>query len=110
MRSREIPPRPQLFRNQMAERERQASDERAGAVKLARPASELLDAFGAGSPVPGSGSANALIAALAAELVRSVAIKTTDRPRYRSVHRTAEEIAARARRMSTELRAAIDED
>jgi len=78
----------------MAERERQASDERAGA----------------GSPLPGSGSANTYIAALAAELVRSVAIRTTERPRYRSVHRTAEEIAERARKASMELRAAASDD
>jgi len=80
--------------------------------RLLLTANDLLDLFGAGDAVPGSGSANALIAALAAEVVRSIAFKTQkrDEPRYLSVRRTAEEIIFWATKTSADLRRAVDED
>lgn len=46
---------------------------------LDQPASSLLAEFGAGNPTPGSGSAAALNGILAAKLVRTVCLKTTQK-------------------------------
>lgn len=43
---------------------------------LVRPGHEILDGFGAGEPAPGSGSAAALMAMLAAKLIITVCIKS----------------------------------
>jgi len=46
---------------------------------LARPANELLDAFGAGKATPGSGSAAALMGILSAKLIRTVCLKSIEK-------------------------------
>jgi formiminotetrahydrofolate cyclodeaminase len=72
----------------------------------------LIDAFSAGEPVPGSGSANALSAALAAALVTSVARKTsgTEDLRYLSVRSTMNTIARQSDRTRKRLLDLIDLD
>jgi formiminotetrahydrofolate cyclodeaminase len=72
----------------------------------------VIDAFSAGEPVPGSGSANALAAALAAALVISVARKTSgkDDLRYLSVRETMKTIARQAGRSRKHLIDLIDLD
>lgn len=74
---------------------------------------ETLRAFSAGWEVPGSGSAAALHAALAAAVVSSVATKTyehRDELSYRASSRTVEVIARRAAAWSRELLELVTED
>lgn len=51
------------------------------------PANQLLEAYGAGSHIPGSGSAAALSALLAIELLATVCKLTLQKPRYSKVHK-----------------------
>lgn len=46
---------------------------------LTRPATELLDEFGAGKPTPGSGSAAALMGILSAKLIQTVCLKSIEK-------------------------------
>lgn len=62
---------------------------------LELPTSQLLEAYGAGSHIPGSGSAAALSALIAIELMRTVCKLTLQKPRYRAVHKELELIATR---------------
>jgi len=74
---------------------------------------EALESFAAGQPSPGSGSANALIGAVAAALTASVAKKTVqhaDTPRYRPISDRARGIANRATKWSRELLRYFEED
>ena len=74
---------------------------------------DTVEAFAAGLEVPGSGSANAITAALAAALVASVAAKTAahaDKPRYRPISDDAERVARRGRVLSRELLVLAEED
>jgi len=50
------------------------------------PTTELLDKFGKGSHIPGSGSAAALSALIAVELLKTVCILTKTKEAYSSVH------------------------
>jgi formiminotetrahydrofolate cyclodeaminase len=74
--------------------------------------SALLTEFAAGNPVPGSGSANALAANLAACLAASVAIKTYKAPgaTYRHIQQTAIDLERRAHRIGQELLDLLEED
>jgi formiminotetrahydrofolate cyclodeaminase len=72
-----------------------------------------IDAFASGHEVPGSGSANALVAALAAALIASVAEKTYARQeltKYRPISDAAKRIASRAKTRSHKLLELVDED
>lgn len=73
---------------------------------------DVLEAFSAGRETPGSGSANALIAALAAALTVSVAKKTrtTDQLKYVSVQGTAGRVEVRAKELQAKLLALVDLD
>jgi formiminotetrahydrofolate cyclodeaminase len=73
---------------------------------------KVLDPFAAGEPTPGSGSANALTAAVAAALITSVAKKTMHRqePRYRPIQQLSTDIAARSEKLRTELTELIEQD
>jgi formiminotetrahydrofolate cyclodeaminase len=73
---------------------------------------ELLSSFSAGKEVPGSGSANAMAAALAACLASSVAIKTYKAPgtKYLNVQQTAATVERRAKRLVERLLELVDED
>lgn len=74
---------------------------------------DTLDAFAAASEVPGSGSANAVTAAIAAALIVSVAEKTAlhaDEPRYRSVSDDATRVARRGRSLVRELLILANDD
>jgi len=73
---------------------------------------ELLRAFAAGKEVPGSGSANALAAALAACLAGSVAIKThkTNDTKYVHVQQTAVDVERKSGRIVERLLDLVDED
>lgn len=53
---------------------------------LELPTSELLDLFGKGSHIPGSGSAAALSALIAIELLKTVCILTRTKEKYSNVH------------------------
>ena len=53
---------------------------------LELPTSELLDLFGKGSHIPGSGSAAALSALIAVELLKTVCILTLSKEKYSNVH------------------------
>jgi len=53
---------------------------------LALPARELLEEYGAGKHVPGSGSAAALSALIAVELIRTVCKLTLKKPKYKQSH------------------------
>ncbi|MFV5694010.1 cyclodeaminase/cyclohydrolase family protein [Flavobacterium sp. LB3P122] len=53
---------------------------------LELPTSELLDLFGQGSHIPGSGSAAALSALIAIELLKTVCILTRTKETYSNVH------------------------
>ena len=53
---------------------------------LELPTTELLDKFGKGSHIPGSGSAAVLSALVAIELLRTVCILTKTKEAYSSVH------------------------
>jgi len=75
------------------------------------PFRALLAAFGAEEGVPGSGSANALTASLAAALVASVATKTSKGGmKYIAVSETATTVERQARKLEKELLGLIDED
>jgi formiminotetrahydrofolate cyclodeaminase len=50
---------------------------------LSLPTTELLDAFGQGSHIPGSGSAAALSGLIAIELIKTVATLTTKKEEYK---------------------------
>ncbi len=52
---------------------------------LSLPTSELLDAFGKGSHIPGSGSAAALSGLIAVELMKTVISLTIDRENYKEL-------------------------
>jgi methenyltetrahydrofolate cyclohydrolase len=74
---------------------------------------EVVGAFAAVSGVPGSGSANAVTAAIAAALVSSVAAKTVEHagePRYRPVSNDAKKAVDRGKHLSNELLILADED
>jgi formiminotetrahydrofolate cyclodeaminase len=73
---------------------------------------DLLRSFAAGNEVPGSGSANALAAALAACLAGSVAIKTYNASgtKYVHVQQTAVDVERRANRIVERLLDLVDED
>src|SRR5438067_120831 len=76
-----------------------------------RPLREVVHAFETGGAVPGSGSANALIATLAAAQVASVAEKTAAAgDAYRPVYQTAVNIAKRARKITADMLPVVDED
>lgn len=74
--------------------------------------SALLNEFAAGNEVPGSGSANALAAAIAACLAASVAAKThrAKGPKYRHVQQTALDVERQALRIGEQLLELFDED
>jgi formiminotetrahydrofolate cyclodeaminase len=73
---------------------------------------KVLGPFAAGMPTPGSGSANAFTAALAAALATSVAKKTleSDHLRYRPVAQLAGGIAARSEKLRVELMEFVELD
>lgn len=73
---------------------------------------DLLRSFAAGKEVPGSGSGNALAAALATCLTTSVAIKThqAQGTRYVQVQQSARDIERRANRLFERLLDLIDAD
>lgn len=62
---------------------------------LALPARELLEEYGAGKHVPGSGSAAALSALIAVELITTVCKLTLKKPKYKQSHRRMEYIQSR---------------
>jgi methenyltetrahydrofolate cyclohydrolase len=62
---------------------------------LTLPARELLEEYGAGSHVPGSGSAAALSALIAVELMTTVCKPTLKKLNYKKSHRTMEYIRGR---------------
>jgi len=65
---------------------------------LALPTLELLEEYGAGSHVPGSGSAAALSALIAVELITTVCKLTLKKPAYKKSHRRMEYIQRRVER------------
>lgn len=73
---------------------------------------DAVRAFAAGREVPGSGSANALAAAVAACLTVSVAIKTYkhDGTKYVHVRDTAIDVERRATRIAEQLLDLVEED
>jgi len=77
-----------------------------------QPLSDVLQAFAAGREVPGSGSANALAAALAACLTASVAAKThhSNSIKYINVKQTAADVERRARSLALELQELLEHD
>lgn len=62
---------------------------------LALPARELLEEYGAGSHVPGSGSAAALSALIAVELITTVCKLTLKKPKYKKSYTRMEYIQDR---------------
>lgn len=58
----------------------------AGKDYLELPTKQLLEAYGAGSHIPGSGSASALSALFGIELLKTVCILTRRKAAYREVH------------------------
>lgn len=90
-----------------------APDENASVFRFRESSvSDLLHSFAAGKEVPGSGSANALAAALGACLTASVAIKTykASDTKYLHVQQTAVEVERRATRIVERLLKLVDED
>lgn len=81
---------------------------RFGADSLA----SVLEAFAAGKEVPGSGSANALCAALGACLTASVALKTakSDKLKYLPVKQTSADVERQARKIAAQLQELLDHD
>jgi formiminotetrahydrofolate cyclodeaminase len=77
-----------------------------------RALGDVLHDFAAGEAVPGSGSANALIAALGACLTASVAVKThrSIDLKYITVKQTAVDVERQARFLSSELAKLFDDD
>jgi len=71
---------------------------------------DLLDQFASGAPVPGGGSAGALIGAVAAALVVMVATLTAGKKNMVHLKGRMQAIADQAGRLQTELRAAVDRD
>ncbi len=59
---------------------------------LELPARQLLEEYGSGSHVPGSGSASALSALIAIELMRTVCKLTITKPKYKESHSKLEYI------------------
>lgn len=83
------------------------------AQQTAEPVSRVLSAFSAGNEVPGSGSANALCAALAASLTASVALKTLQHSgeyRYINVKQTAVDIERQSRSLGRKLEELVARD
>jgi formiminotetrahydrofolate cyclodeaminase len=78
----------------------------------ASPVAQILDPFAAGQPTPGSGSANAFIAALAAALTASVAKKTLrgNKLAYRTFEQLATDVSARSDKLRIELMEIMDLD
>jgi formiminotetrahydrofolate cyclodeaminase len=76
------------------------------------PVDQLLEKFASADAVPGSGSANALAAAMAASLTASVAAKTyrSDNLKYVHIKQTAADIDARARRVGDKLTTLFEDD
>src|SRR5688572_19243293 len=77
-----------------------------------QPLSVVLEAFAAGQPVPGSGSATALTAAIGACLTTSVALKTSGAKgtAYIHVRQTALDVERQARRLSRDLQNLLEDD
>jgi formiminotetrahydrofolate cyclodeaminase len=73
---------------------------------------DVLNDFAAGKPVPGSGSANALVAAVAACLAASVAVKTqvSSDLKYINVTQTAADVERRSRFLAAELVKLLEDD
>jgi len=73
---------------------------------------DVLNDFAAGKPVPGSGSANALVAAIAACLAASVAVKTqvSSDLKYINVTQTAADVERRSRFLAAELVKLLEDD
>jgi len=69
-----------------------------------------IDELASASPVPGGGSASALVGALAAALVEMVCRLTIGRKAYAAVEGRAAEILAEAGKLRGELRRLVDED
>jgi myo-inositol-1(or 4)-monophosphatase len=69
-----------------------------------------LESLAAGTPVPGGGSAAALVGAIAGALVVMVARLTTDRKSYAAVQGRVDAVIAEANALRTELRRLVDED
>lgn len=83
------------------------------ATLLDQTARELLDLFAAGKNTPGAGSAAALMGAVAAALIQSVAKYTRNAAGRKSDLALRDRSAAileEARRLGERLRAAVDED
>lgn len=74
------------------------------------PLAELAERLASRAPVPGGGSAAALVGALAAALVEMVAELTVQRPEYADVAPIAGSIGAAASDLRHSLLAAADED
>ncbi len=62
---------------------------------LELPAKQLLEEYGSGRHVPGSGSASALSALIAIELMRTVCKLTLTKPKYKESHKRLEYIQNR---------------
>src|SRR3954447_15749612 len=79
---------------------------------VSQPLDSVLTQFSAGKEVPGSGSANALAASIAAALVGSVARKTSasDKLRYLPVRESSKTIARQADRERVRLLELVDLD
>jgi formiminotetrahydrofolate cyclodeaminase len=71
---------------------------------------ELLDRLASGDPVPGGGSAGALIGAVAASLVAMVARLTMTKKSFEGVRERMQAIAAHAMQLRQRLTAAVDAD
>ncbi|NSX02753.1 cyclodeaminase/cyclohydrolase family protein [Cupriavidus gilardii] len=70
---------------------------------LARPASRLLDDFGAGKASPGSGSAAALMGLLAVKLIRTVCMKSLEKEQCRAARPTLEHVLEQVTRIEPTL-------
>jgi methenyltetrahydrofolate cyclohydrolase len=77
---------------------------------LAQPANVLLDAFGAGKPSPGSGSAAALMGLLSVKLIRTVCLKSLEKNLGRDTDVTLRHILEELDASEPALRSLFEKD
>lgn len=70
---------------------------------LALPATELLEEYGSGGHIPGSGSAAAFSALIGLEMIRTVCKRTLAKEDYSSVHRRMQLIISRVEKIRPRL-------
>ncbi|WP_171907420.1 cyclodeaminase/cyclohydrolase family protein [Burkholderia plantarii] len=77
---------------------------------LAQPASQLLDAFGAGKASPGSGSAAAMMGLLAVKLIRTVCLKSLEKNLGHDIDAILRHILGEIGQTEPALRSLFDKD